>query len=155
MASYTQRVTLRLAIENAPGMLGTVTEVIENAGADVNGTTRVDGQRHVVFRDITIEVRDDAHAEEVAAALTEIEGVEVLALNDDVIAAHLGGKIEIRNKIAVNDARDLALVYTPGVARICRAIAEDPTAAYRLTIKSNSVAIVTDGTAVLGLGDIG
>lgn len=155
MATYTQRVTLRLAIENAPGMLGRVTEVIENAGADINGTTRVEGHRHVVFRDVTIEVRDDAHGEEVAAALAGVEGVEVLALNDDVIAAHEGGKIEIRNKIEVNDAKDLALVYTPGVARICRAIAEDPTAAYRLTIKSNSVAIITDGTAVLGLGDIG
>jgi malate dehydrogenase (oxaloacetate-decarboxylating) len=149
------RVTLRVALENAPGMLARVAEAVEACGADLAGTARVDGQRHVVFRDLQVDVRDDGHAEEVAAAVHAVDGVELLAVSDDVIAAHEGGKFEIRNKVEVNDAADLALVYTPGVAKICRMIAEDPTAAYRLTIRSNSVAVITDGSAVLGLGDIG
>ena len=153
--SYTQRVTLRVAVENTPGKLAAITEVVEAAEAEVVAVERVERTQHVIFRDVTIEVRDDAHAEAVAAALDAQETIEVLALNDDVIAAHEGGKIEVRTKIEVNDARDLSLVYTPGVAKICRAIADDPSAAFRLTIKSNSVAIITDGTAVLGLGDIG
>jgi len=155
MPPLPQRVTIRLAVENAPGMLSKVLEVVEQAGADLVGTERTERRRHVVFRELTFDARDEEHVEEVAAALAAVDGVEVLALSDDVIAAHEGGKIEIRNRLEVNNAQDLALVYTPGVARICRAIAEDPAAAYRLTIKANSVAVITDGTAVLGLGDIG
>ncbi len=155
MPPLPHRVTMRLAIENAPGMLARVTDAVESTGADLAGTERIESQRHVIFRDVTIDVSDVAHAETVAAALVDVEGVELLAMTDEVIAAHEGGKIEIRNRRPVNDARDLALVYTPGVARICREIEADPTAAYRLTIRSNSVAVVTDGTAVLGLGDIG
>jgi malate dehydrogenase (oxaloacetate-decarboxylating) len=155
MPPLTQRVTLRVALENAPGMLGRVSTAIDDCGAEIVSTERVEGQRHVIFRDLTIDVRDEVHAEEVAAAVHAVPGAELLAMTDDVIDAHIGGKIEIRNKLAVDDARDLALVYTPGVAKICRAIAEDPVAAYRMTIKSNSVAVITDGSAVLGLGDIG
>lgn len=155
MPALSHRVTLRVGLENAPGMLARVTEAIDAMGAEVSATNRVDAQRHVIFRDVTIDVRDDLHADEVAAAVNAIPGVELLALTDDVIEAHLGGKIELAIKREVNNARDLALVYTPGVARICRAIAEDPVAAYRLTIRSNAVAVVTDGSAVLGLGDIG
>ncbi len=155
MPSLPQRVTLRVALENAPGMLGRVSTAIDDCGAEIVATDRIEGQRHVIFRDLTIDVRDEQHAEEVAAAVHAVDGVEILAMTDDVIEAHLGGKIEIHNKLEVNDARDLALVYTPGVAKICRAIAEDPVAAYRMTIKSNAVAIITDGSAVLGLGDIG
>jgi malate dehydrogenase (oxaloacetate-decarboxylating) len=149
------RVTLRIALENAPGMLARVSDAVEGCGAEVVTTERVEGQRHVVFRDIQVDVRDDTHAEEVAAAVHAVDGAELLAMSDDVIAAHEGGKIELRNRREVRDAQDLALVYTPGVAKVCRMIAEDPVAAYRLTIRSNSVAVVTDGSAVLGLGDIG
>jgi malate dehydrogenase (oxaloacetate-decarboxylating) len=148
-------VTLRIAVENAPGMLARVTTAVDACGAEVCATDRLDAQRHVVFRNVTVDVRDEAHAEEVAAAVHAVDGVELLAMTDDVIDVHLGGKIEIHNKRPVRDAGDLALVYTPGVAKVCRAIHEDPVAAYRLTIKSNSVAVITDGSAVLGLGDIG
>jgi malate dehydrogenase (oxaloacetate-decarboxylating) len=150
-----QRVTLRLALENAPGMLARVTSAIDEAGAEVVATERVDAQRHVIFRHVTIDVTDDHHAEEVAAAVHAVDGVELLAMTDDVFDAHIGGKIRMENTREVRDARDLALVYTPGVAKVCNAIHEDPVAAYRMTIKSNTVAVVTDGTAVLGLGDIG
>jgi malate dehydrogenase (oxaloacetate-decarboxylating) len=150
-----QRITLRLALENAPGMLGRVTSAIDEHGAEVVATERIDEQRHVVFRDVTVEVRDDDHADAIAAAMVDLPGVELLAILDDVLAAHEGGKISVETTREVVDAEDLALVYTPGVAKICRMIAEDPVAAYRFTIRSNSVAVVTDGSAVLGLGDIG
>ncbi len=147
--------TLRIAVENAPGMLSRVTTAIDDAGAEVVATERVEHQRHVIFRHVTIDVRDEAHAEEAAAAVHAVEGVELLAMTDDVIDAHIGGKIRMENTREIHDARDLALVYTPGVAKVCTAIHEDPVAAYRMTIKSNTVAVITDGTAVLGLGDIG
>ena len=155
MPPLTQRVTLRIALENAPGMVAKVSDAVDECGAEIIATERLEGQRHVVVRDITVDVQDEHHAEEVAAALHAIPGVELLAMIDDIIEAHEGGKIELRNKRTVEDARDLSLVYTPGVAKISRMIAEDPVAAYRLTIRSNSVAVVTDGSAVLGLGDIG
>ena len=155
MPGQGHRVTLRLAIENAPGMLALVTAAIDEAGAELVSTDRIDSQRHVIFRDIAIEVLNDDHAEEVAATVAAVDGVELLAMTDDVLEAHVGGKIRVQNKMDLADSRDLALVYTPGVARICNVIAEDPIAAYRMTIKSNTVAVVTDGTAVLGLGDIG
>jgi len=149
------RITLRLALEHAPGVLGRAMTAIDGCGAEVVATERVEEQRHVVFRDVTVEVRDDAHADDVAATLVALDGVEVLAISDEILAAHHGGKISVEVTREVTGPEDLALVYTPGVAKMCRMIAEDPTAAYRLTIRSNSVAVVTDGSAVLGLGDIG
>jgi malate dehydrogenase (oxaloacetate-decarboxylating) len=150
-----QRITFRVAIERAPGMLARALEVLEEHGAELVATERTSQQRHVTFRDLTIEVRDEHHAEEVAAALVELDELELLAIGDEIIAAHEGGKIRVETTRDVRDAEDLALVYTPGVAKVCRMIAEDPVTAYRLTIRANSVAVVTDGTAVLGLGDIG
>ncbi|MBW3577419.1 MAG: NAD-dependent malic enzyme [Actinobacteria bacterium] len=151
----TYHVTMRVALENVPGMLGRVTGTIEDHGGDIASIDPVRAHRHMVVRDLTVEVRDEAHGEEIAVALDSIEGIEVLALTDEVVRAHLGGKITVENRRAVRDREDLSLVYTPGVGRICQMIAEDPTEAYRLTIRSNSVAVVTDGTAVLGLGHIG
>ena len=155
MQPLPQCMTFRLALDEAPGLLGRVTTAIEDHGAEVRATERTGEQRHVVFRDITVDVRDDAHGDEIAAMLDRLEGVELLAMLDDVLAAHQGGKIRIETTRDVRGPRDLALVYTPGVAKICRMIAEDPVTAYRFTIRSNSVAVVTDGSAVLGLGDIG
>jgi malate dehydrogenase (oxaloacetate-decarboxylating) len=150
-----QRITYRVAVEKSPGMLGTVVTAIDHSGAEVVATTRTSEQRHVVFRDVTVEVRDEEHADEVAATLVDLEGVELLAITDEVLAAHDRGKIRVEVTREVNGPSDLSLVYTPGVAKVCRIIAENPVSAYRLTIKSNAVAIITDGSAVLGLGDIG
>jgi malate dehydrogenase (oxaloacetate-decarboxylating) len=155
MSERQHRVTIRVAIENAPGMLAKVTETVEGCEATVSSIDAVRAHRHIVTRDLTIQVRDEEHGEAVAVALDRIEGLELLAITDDVVRVHLGGKITVTNRYEVRDRHDLALVYTPGVGRISEMIAEDPSEAYRLTIKSNSVAVVTDGSAVLGLGDIG
>jgi malate dehydrogenase (oxaloacetate-decarboxylating) len=150
-----QRITFRLALENAPGMLGLVTSTIDDLGGEVVATERTHEQRHVVFRDVTVDTRDEQHGDELAVAMVDLPGVELLAIVDDVLLAHEGGKITVENTREVTGPEDLALVYTPGVAKVCRMIADDPVAAYRLTIRSNSVAVITDGSAVLGLGDIG
>ena len=155
MPPLPQRITYRIAVEKSPGMLGRVTDAIEDLGAEVVDTLRTSQQRHVVFRGVTVAVRDDVHSDEIAARLVELEGVELIAITDDVLDAHEGGKIHVAVTRDGRGSRDLALVYTPGVAKVCRLIAEDPAAAYRLTMKSNAVAVVTDGSAVLGLGDIG
>ncbi len=149
------RATIRVALENAPGMLSALTTAIDEAGGQVLAVDLVRAQRHIMVRDLAISAPDDETVDEIAATLDALDGVELLSMSDDVIDAHIGGKIEIHNKREVNDREDLSLVYTPGVARVCRMIAEEPHQAYRLTIKSNAVAVVTDGTAVLGLGDIG
>ncbi|MFN2556312.1 MAG: NAD-dependent malic enzyme [Nitriliruptorales bacterium] len=155
MSRLRHGVTLRVSLDNLPGMLGRVTKVIEELGAEISSIDAVRAHRNLVVRDITAQVRDDVHGDELAAAIDGLEGVALLSLIDEVVRAHLGGKITVSNRREVRDAADLALVYTPGVGRISQMIAEDPTEAYRLTIKSNSVAVVTDGTAVLGLGDVG
>jgi len=149
------RITYRVALDRSPGALVAVVAAIEERGAELVGSTTTSQQRHVAFRDLTIEVRDGVHADEVAAALVDLASVELLAITDEVLAAHDHGKIRVEVTREVHGPRDLSLVYTPGVANVCRLIAEDPTAAYRLTIKSNAVAVITDGSAVLGLGDIG
>ncbi len=155
MPPLPQRITYRVAVEKSPGMLGAMVTAIDRSGAEVVATARTSEQRHVVFRDVTVEVRDEIHADEVAATLVELEGVELLAITDEVLAAHDRGKIRVEVTREVDGPGDLSLVYTPGVAKVCRIIADNPVAAYRLTIKSNAVAVITDGSAVLGLGDIG
>ncbi|MGH3441264.1 MAG: NAD-dependent malic enzyme, partial [Nitriliruptorales bacterium] len=149
------RLTLRVALENLPGMLAKVTETVEERAGEVVAVDAVRAARHMVTRDVTVEVRDEAHGEEIAVALDAIAGVELLAITDDVVRAHLGGKITIENRFEVRDREDLSVVYTPGVGRISQMIAEDESESYRLTMRANTVAVVTDGSAVLGLGDIG
>ena len=152
-ASYSM--TVRLDIVNRPGMLGKVTSAIGKAGGDIGAIDLVQVGRDTVTRDITFKARDDRHGTQVVDRLRAVPGVKVVNVSDRTFLMHLGGKIEVKGKMAVKTRDDLSMAYTPGVARVCMAIHEDPEKAYTLTIKQNCVAIVTDGTAVLGLGDIG
>src|SRR6202171_677544 len=147
--------TVRLAILNRPGMLGRVTMVIGKAGGDIGAVDLVEMTRDRVFRDITIKARDSEHAQRIIDKLRILAGVKIANISDRTFLMHLGGKIEVRSKVPIRTRDDLSMAYTPGVARVCQAIKEDPQRAFSLTIKQNTVAVVTDGTAVLGLGDIG
>jgi malate dehydrogenase (oxaloacetate-decarboxylating) len=152
-ASYSM--TVRLDIVNRPGMLGKVTSAIGKAGGDIGAIDLVQVGKNSVTRDISFKARDDKHGTQVVDRLRAVSGVKVVNVSDRTFLMHLGGKIEVKGKMAVKTRDDLSMAYTPGVARVCMAIHEDPEKAYALTIKQNCVAVVTDGTAVLGLGDIG
>src|SRR5437879_2812561 len=152
-ASYS--VTVRLEIDNKPGMLGKVTSAIGKAGGDIGAIDLVEVGKTTITRDLSVKASDERHAQQVVEKVRAVSGVRVVNVSDRTFLMHLGGKIEVRGKIAVKTRDDLSMAYTPGVARVCMAIHEDPEKAYALTIKQNCVAVVTDGTAVLGLGDIG
>ena len=152
-ASYS--ITVRVEIRNRPGMLGRVTSSIGEAGGDIGAVDIVELLRDRVVRDFTINARDDHHGQAIVAAIRRVEGVRVVNVSDRTFLLHLGGKIGIQNKVPVKTRDDLSMAYTPGVARVCLAIKEDREKVYALTIKQNAVAVVTDGTAVLGLGNIG
>jgi malate dehydrogenase (oxaloacetate-decarboxylating) len=147
--------TLRLSIHNRPGMLGRIASAIGELEGDIRGVDLVEVTGDHLIRDLTINARDARHAGAIVARARQIEGIEVLSVSDRTFLMHLGGKIEIRSKIPIKNREDLAMAYTPGVARVCLAIHDDPSKAYQLTLKRNSVAVISDGSAVLGLGDIG
>lgn len=147
--------TLRAEIENRIGKFSQIANAISQAGGDIGAIDIVRAEKGRIVRDITVNAADENHERAIVAAIRKIEGVKVLRVMDRTFSAHEGGKIGIRTKAPLRDRNDLSMIYTPGVARVCRDIQEHPEHAYRYTIKGNSVAIVTDGTAVLGLGDIG
>ncbi len=151
----TYSITIRAQYPNKPGMLGRIASTIGEAGGDIGAVDIVRTNRSNIVRDITIAARDDEHGRCIRDAVSQLAGVTIRRVTDAVFLAHDGGKIEIHNKTTVSGRGDLSRVYTPGVARVCLAIKEKPEAAWSLTIKKNAVAVVTDGTAVLGLGDIG
>ncbi len=152
-ASYS--VTLRVKILNKPGKLGEITTAIGRVGGDIEAIDIVSVGKDFLIRDITVNASSEKHDEEIVAALTNIDGVEIVHTSDRTFLMHLGGKIEVASKVPLKTRADLSMAYTPGVARVCEAIHKDPEKAYTLTIKKNTVAVVSDGTAVLGLGDIG
>src|SRR2546421_3897120 len=152
-ASYS--LTIRLEIDNRPGMLGKVTSAIGRAGGDIGAIDLVEVRKKTLIRDLTFKASDERHGQQVVERLKAIDGIKVAQVSDRTFLMHLGGKIEIKGKIPVKTRDDLSMAYTPGVARVCMAIHHDPAKAYTLTTKGNTVAVVSDGTAVLGLGDIG
>src|SRR5919112_2068016 len=152
-ASYTS--TLRVKLTNRPGTLGELTTAIGRAGGDIGAIDIVSASRGAMVRDITFTAGSIEHVEEIVESARDVDGVEVVNVSDRTFLMHLGGKIEVVSKMPLKTRADLSMAYTPGVARVCEAIHRDPEKAFTLTIKKNTVAVVTDGTAVLGLGDIG
>jgi malate dehydrogenase (oxaloacetate-decarboxylating) len=147
--------TIRVHIQNRPGSLGRLTTAIGRLGGDIGAVDLVHVGHDVLTRDVTVNAASVAHGEQIVAAIGSVDGVEVINVSDRTFLMHLGGKIEVRSKVPLGTRADLSMAYTPGVARVCEAIHSDPEKAFTLTIKKNTVAVVSDGTAVLGLGDIG
>ncbi|QYJ14352.1 NAD-dependent malic enzyme [Rubrobacter xylanophilus DSM 9941] len=152
-ASYSM--TLRVEFPHRAGALGRILTTIGDAGGMVGAIDIVRMGQERSIRDITVNARDSEHGQRIVRAVDALPEVRVVNVSDRTFLLHLGGKIEVRSKIPIRTRDDLSMAYTPGVARVCRAIAEEPERAFNLTIKRNAVAVVTDGTAVLGLGDIG
>ncbi|QSO50629.1 NAD-dependent malic enzyme [Alicyclobacillus curvatus] len=156
MAIQTNGLSLILRLKiGAQAAFSEVTRAIGEAGGDIIAVDIIHVGKNSVIRDVTVNVHNEDHREEVVRALGKRSGIEVINVSDRTFLVHLGGKIEVQGKMPVKNRDDLSRVYTPGVARVCEAIHEDPSKAFQLTIKRNTVAVVTDGTAVLGLGDIG
>jgi malate dehydrogenase (oxaloacetate-decarboxylating) len=152
-AAYSIR--LRVRLDNRPGSLGRIATAVGEAGGNITAIGGFDVRGPALEEDLVVNCRDEAHIAQVRAAVEGLEGCEVLELLDRTFLMHDGGKIEVLARMPVADRDDLSMAYTPGVARVCNTIAAEPDRVHDLTIKKNTVAIVTDGTAVLGLGDIG
>ncbi len=148
-------VTVRLRIPKRPGMFAHVASAIGDVGGDIGTVNIVDETREYVVRDVAVSARDVGHQREIVSALQAVDEVEVLGAEDLTFACHEGGKMEIAGRYPLRDSDDLSRLYTPGVARVCRAVHEDPLLGYRFTMRCNTVAVVTDGSAILGLGDLG
>ena len=142
-------------MENRPGMLGRLAVAIGDTGANITALDGFEVHTEYLEQNALVYCASEAQQEQVVAAISGIDGVEVLEWTDRTFELHEGGKIEVIAPMPLRDMDDLAMAYTPGVARVCMDIAKDPRKAHRYTIKKNTVAIVSDGTAVLGLGDIG
>jgi len=146
---------MEVALDNVPNTLGRLATAIGEAGANIVSMGGFDVRGDHLINDVVVNCRDEDHAARVVTDVEGQEGVEILRWFDRTFDMHEGGKIEVVSLAEVNDRHDLSMAYTPGVARVCMAIHEDPARAHDLTIKKNTVAVVTDGSAVLGLGDIG
>lgn len=147
--------TMRLYIRNKPGMLAKVLKEIAQRKGDPGAVDVVKVAGKYKIRDLTVSARDEDHSKSIVEAIKKIDGVKVRNVSDRVFLLHLGGKIRVQNKVPVDTRDSLSMAYTPGVGRVCEAIAENKEKVHTLTIKDNSVAIVSDGSAVLGLGNIG
>jgi malate dehydrogenase (oxaloacetate-decarboxylating) len=144
-----------LRLENHPGAFAQLAEAIGDAGGLLGAIDLVRVGRGHKVRDVTFLASDAAHVDRILAAVSHLHGIEVEHVSDRTFLAHLGGKLEVTSKTPLKTRDDLSIAYTPGVGRVSSAIAADPDKVWSLTIKQNTVAVVSDGTAVLGLGDIG
>ncbi|MEZ5101017.1 MAG: NAD-dependent malic enzyme [Thermoleophilia bacterium] len=147
--------TIRVRVQDRPGAFADLARAIADAGGSLDAIDLVRAEGGVKLRDVTVLADSAEHLEQIVDACRATEGIEVERVSDRVFLLHLGGKIEVVPKAPLKTRDDLSMAYTPGVARVCTAIAQDPSLVWNLTIKRNTVAVVTDGTAVLGLGDIG
>ena len=149
------RLSIRVKIDDAHGMLGVLTGVIGEVGGLVGAVDLVEVDGGQSLRDIVVDASSEDHWERIIAAIEALDGVEVIDTTDRTFLLHVGGKIEQHNKHPLKTREDLSMAYTPGVARVSLAIADDPDRAFQYTIKRNTVAVVSDGTAILGLGALG
>ena len=149
------RLTVRLELANKPGMFAKVAALLAEERANLGAVDIVSATKLRMTRDVTFDVQDEDHGHQVLRRLNSLPDVTVLSASDRVFLLHLGGKIRVEGKFPVTTRNLLSMIYTPGVGRVSQAIAEDPSKVYAFTSKSNSVAVVTDGSAVLGLGNLG
>jgi malate dehydrogenase (oxaloacetate-decarboxylating) len=147
--------TIRFQVPNRPGMLANVTQAISTLGGNLGQIDLIEQTRKISIRDVTVDAASEEHAETIVEAVKNLPDIRVMNVYDRTFHLHRGGKICVESKIGLKNQGDLAMAYTPGVGRVCSAIAQDPSKVYTLTIKQNTVAIVTDGSAVLGLGNLG
>jgi malate dehydrogenase (oxaloacetate-decarboxylating) len=152
-ASYS--FTMRIELRQLPGAFAAVANAIGHEGAILGAIDLVRVDQRGVTRDVTVACVDAAHGQRVVNAVKALEGIKVNSVSDRTFLMHKGGKIEIVGKVPIKTRDDLSMAYTPGVARVSSAIHDDPESAWTLTIKGNTIAVVSDGTAVLGLGNIG
>ena len=152
-ASYS--FTMRLRLPQQGNAFAAVAQAIAESAGMLGAIDLVRVERDAVVRDLTVACGDSGHAESVVRAVRAVDGVTVDSVSDRTFLLHKGGKIEIKPKLPIRTRDDLSMAYTPGVGRVSTAIHEDPSKAWTLTIKGNAVAVISDGTAVLGLGDIG
>ncbi len=157
MASTSPGYGITIRVEGSPDLqpVALITAAITGAGATITALDVVESLLEKVVIDVTCDTIDADHAQEITTALTAHSGLTVRKVSDRTFLLHLGGKLEVQSKVPLKTRDDLSRAYTPGVARICQAIVEDPSDVRRLTMKRNTVAVVTDGSAVLGLGNIG
>jgi malate dehydrogenase (oxaloacetate-decarboxylating) len=157
MASTSPGYGITIRVEGSPDLqpVALITAAITGAGATITALDVVESLLEKVVIDVTCDTIDAAHAQEITTALTAHSGLTVRKVSDRTFLLHLGGKLEVQSKVPLKTRDDLSRAYTPGVARICQAIVDDPSDVRRLTMKRNTVAVVTDGSAVLGLGNIG
>jgi malate dehydrogenase (oxaloacetate-decarboxylating) len=148
-------ITLRLEYPHEAGQIAKIAATVGERGGVIRGIDLVHIERNRSLRDYTIECASTDHARQIVASIRELENVTVQSVSDDTFLMHLGGKLEIKSKVALKTRADLSMAYTPGVARVCKAVEADPKASFALTIRRNCVAVVSDGSAVLGLGNIG
>ncbi|MGH3081301.1 MAG: NAD-dependent malic enzyme [Gaiellaceae bacterium] len=147
--------TIRVRLENHPGAFAALAAAIADAEGLLGAIDLVRVEREHKIRDVTVLAADAAHLERILEAVREVDGIEVEHVSDRTFLMHLGGKLEVVPRAPLKTRDDLSMAYTPGVARVSKAIADDPAKVWGLTVKQNTVAVVSDGTAVLGLGDIG
>ncbi|MDL4843071.1 NAD-dependent malic enzyme [Aquibacillus rhizosphaerae] len=154
MARSNMHVILRIEIDRQQVTFGKIATVVSEAGGDMVAIDVIKEGPTITVRDLTIRVNDENNQKQIVNEIDALPGVSVKHVSDRTFLVHLGGKIEIKSKISIDNREQLSQVYTPEVARVSKAIDEDPMLAYNLTIKKNSVAVISDGTAVLGLGKI-
>ena len=149
------RLAVRLELSQKPGVFAEVATLLAEEGASIGAADIVAASKSMVIRDITFDSKSEEHGQKILDRLDKLDDVKVISASDRIFMLHLGGKIQVSSKFPIKTRNTLSMAYTPGVGRVCQAIAGDPALAYRFTSKGNSVAVITDGSAVLGLGNLG